>query len=108
MPGAFLGGLCLLAALGLFKTPALWVAAGLAALYVGAALVISLTIAARAQWALLPILPVVVWCFHVGYGYGFLRGLMDLVLLRKAPDTPFVQLTREQRLPPSGTGSAQH
>jgi hypothetical protein len=47
---------------------------------------------------------VVVWCFHFGYGYGFLRGLLDLVLLRNAPDTPFVQLTREQR---AKSGNAQ-
>jgi len=104
VPGVFVGGLCLLAALGLFWSPALWGAGGLAALYAAAALVLSLVTAARTQWALFPVLPVVVWCFHFGYGYGFLRGVLDLVLLRNAPDTPFVQLTREQRPKP---GEAQ-
>src|SRR5882724_8959022 len=33
VPGAFIGGLCLLAVTGLFWSPALWLAAGLAALY---------------------------------------------------------------------------
>lgn len=104
VPGAFVGCLSLLAALGFFWFPAWRGAAGLAGLYASAALVMSLGTAARTQWALFPVLPVVVWCFHFGYGYGFLRGLLDLVLLRNAPDTPFVQLTREQRPKP---GSAQ-
>jgi len=95
VPGTFVGCLCLLAALGLFWSPALWGAVGLAVLYSGAALAVSLITAARTQWALLPILPVVVWCFHFGYGYGFLRGILDLVLLHNAPDTRFVQLTRK-------------
>jgi glycosyltransferase involved in cell wall biosynthesis len=107
VPGAFVGCLCLLTALGFFWFPAWRAAAGLGALYAVGALMVSLITAARTQWTLLPVLPVVVWSFHFGYGYGFLRGLLDLVLLRNAPDTPFVQLTREQRIPRSGTGSAQ-
>ena len=95
VPGTFVGCFSLLAALGLFWSPALWGAAGLAVLYVAAALAVSLVTAARAQWALLPVLPIVVWCFHFGYGYGFLRGILDLVLLHNAPDTQFVQLTRK-------------
>jgi glycosyltransferase involved in cell wall biosynthesis len=105
VPGAFVGCLGLLVVLGFFWSPALWGAAGLAALYAAAALVISLVTAARTQWTLLPVLPVVVWCFHFGYGYGFLRGLFDMVLLRNAPDTPFVQLTREQRAKSDGAQS---
>ena len=33
--------------------------------------------------------------FNFGRGYGFLRGVLDLVLLQNAPDTQFVQLTRK-------------
>jgi len=95
VPGTFVGCFSLLAALGLFWSPALWGAAGLAVLYAAAALAVSLVTAARVQWALLPVLPIVVWCFHFGYGYGFLRGILDLVLLHNAPDTQFVQLTRK-------------
>jgi succinoglycan biosynthesis protein ExoA len=104
VPGAFVGCLILLAAVGFFWFPAWWGVVSLTALYAAAALVISLITAARTQWILLPVLPVVVWCFHFGYGYGFLRGILDFVLLRNAPDTPFVQLTREQRTKP---GSVQ-
>ena len=99
------GGLALLAALGLFWSPAWRGAAGLAVVYSAAALAISLTAAARTQWALLPVLPVVVWCFHFGYGYGFLRGILDLVLLHNAPDTQFVQLTRKHRPKPGSVRS---
>jgi succinoglycan biosynthesis protein ExoA len=105
VPGAFVGCLGLLMVVGFFWFPAWWAAGGLAALYAAGALVISLVTAARTQWTLLPVLPVVVWCFHFGYGYGFLRGMLDLVLLRNAPDTPFVQLTREQRTKPGGAES---
>jgi len=70
-------------------------------LYAAAALAVSLVAAARTQWALLPVLPVVLWCFHFGYGYGFLRGILDLVLLHNAPDTQFVQLTRKPSAKPA-------
>jgi GT2 family glycosyltransferase len=94
VPGTLVACLCLLAACGLFWSPALWGAIGLAVLYAAAALAVSLVTAACTQWALLPILPIIVWCFHFGYGYGFLRGILDLVFLHNAPDTQFVQLTR--------------
>jgi succinoglycan biosynthesis protein ExoA len=95
VPGAFVGGLCFLMALGLFWSPALWAAAGLTLLYASAALMVSLITAARSQWVLLPVLPIIVGCYHFGYGYGFIRGLLDLVLLQNAPGTRFVQLTRK-------------
>jgi GT2 family glycosyltransferase len=105
VPGILVGALAMLAVLGCFWLPAWWCAAALAALYAAAALILSLLVAARTQWALLPVLPAVVWCFHFGYGYGFLRGLLDMVLLHNAPDTPFVQLTRGERGKPGGAES---
>jgi succinoglycan biosynthesis protein ExoA len=100
VPGTFVGCLCVLAALGLFWFPALCGAVALAVLYTAAALAVSLVIAARTEWILLPVLPVIMWCFHFGYGYGFLRGFLDLVLLHNAPDTQFVQLTRTHNSKP--------
>jgi hypothetical protein len=95
VPGIFVGCLALSATLGFFWPPALWVAFGLGTLYLLAALMLSLVIAGGSHWTFLPVLPLVVGCFHFGYGYGFLRGLLDLVLFRNAPDTQFVRLTRE-------------
>lgn len=105
VPGTFVGCLCVLAALGLFWFPALCGAVGLALLYCVAASLASLVIAARTEWALFPVLPVVIWCFHFGYGYGFLRGFLDLVLLHNAPDTQFVQLTRTHTSKPGSMQS---
>jgi hypothetical protein len=102
VPGTFVACLCLFAALGLFWFPALWVAIGLAVLYVAATLAAAAVIATRTNWTLLPILPVVVSCFHLGYGYGFLRGILDFVVLKNAPEAKFVQLTRERTSKPGG------
>lgn len=95
VPGAFVGSLALLATLGIFWLPALWMAGGLAGLYAAATLVAAVIIAARTKWTLLPVLPLVIACFHFGYGYGFLRGVLDFVILNNAPEAKFVQLTRE-------------
>jgi glycosyltransferase involved in cell wall biosynthesis len=94
VPGTFVGCLCLLAAASLFWFPALWAAAALSALYGLATLAAAAIIAARSEWALLPVLPFVIACFHFGYGYGFLRGILDFVILKNAPEAKFVQLTR--------------
>ncbi|HWX21805.1 MAG TPA: glycosyltransferase family 2 protein [Candidatus Binatia bacterium] len=113
VPGALIGSLCLLAAVGLLWSPALWAAAGLAGLYATAALIAAVVIASRTQWALLPVLPAVIACFHFGYGYGFLRGILDFAVLNSAPEAKFVQLTRERaetgrRLVLTGTDGMEH
>ena len=100
VPGTFVGSLCLLAALGVFWSAAFWAALGLITLYCFGAFALSVIIAARTQWVLLPALPVVIWCFHFGYGYGFLRGILDLVLLHNAPSAQFVRLTRKHTVRP--------
>lgn len=96
VPGLFVGSLCLLAAVGLFWSPALWALFGLAVLYAAAVLLAAVVIAARTEGILFPVLPVVIACFHFGYGYGFLRGILDFVMLNNAPEAKFVQLTRER------------
>jgi succinoglycan biosynthesis protein ExoA len=94
VPGTFVASLGLLGALGLFWAPALLGALGLAALYLLAVLLASLLISAQGNWTLLPALPLVLGCFHFGYGYGFLRGILDFVVFHNAPNTEFVRLTR--------------
>jgi hypothetical protein len=39
-------------------------------------------------------LPVVFAAYHVGYGVGFLCGIIDVVLLRRAPVARLTNLTR--------------
>jgi len=99
VPAAFVGTLGLLLIAGLFLRVA-WVGAiGLAALYITAVLLASVITACRTEWKLFPVLPFIFSCFQIGYGYGFLRGVVDFVLFQKAPGTKFVQLTRRQRRP---------
>jgi len=97
IPAAFVGTLALLFIIGLFWRPALVGAAPLAGVYLLSVLLASLLTAARTEWKLLPALPLVFCCFQLGYGYGFLRGIVDFILFQKAPAARFVQLTRQQR-----------
>ena len=68
---------------------------GLLFAYLVALCLASVHTAWKAGWSLLPILPFVFPCYHFGYGWGFLRGILDFVILRKRPDQQFVQLTRQ-------------
>jgi succinoglycan biosynthesis protein ExoA len=70
----------------------LWGALGL--LYIVGNLAASVTTAGRHGWMLGPVLPVVFACYHLGYGYGFLRGLWDFILWRRPPARAMVALTR--------------
>jgi succinoglycan biosynthesis protein ExoA len=97
VPATFVGGLGVLLIAGLFWRPAWITALGLAGIYLLAILLASLVTAARSGWKLLPVVPVVFGCFQLGYGYGFLRGVVDFMLFQKAPPAGFVQLTRKQR-----------
>jgi succinoglycan biosynthesis protein ExoA len=56
--------------------------------------VASVLTAARAGWDLLAILPIVFACYHFSYGYGFLRGIFDFLVLRRGPHPIFVRITR--------------
>ncbi len=50
--------------------------------------------AATVSWNIFPILPCVFACYHIGYGYGFLRGIWDFVVLRRGPNRSYMELTR--------------
>ena len=69
----------------------------------------SLLTAAKTEWKLLPVLPPVFACYHLGYGFGFLRGLLDFVILRRGGATAFGKLTRgssgEKSVRPVAPGS---
>jgi glycosyltransferase involved in cell wall biosynthesis len=94
VPGAFVASLIVSILLAWFWSPGLWVTAALAGWYAAFIAFASVVTAAKTEWALLPLLPVVFGCFHFGYGYGFLRGIIDFVVFHNAPNAKFVQLTR--------------
>lgn len=58
-------------------------------------LIATLSICKKPQnWKYIPIIPFVLAAFHLGYGYGFLRGLLDFIVFKKLNIAKFSQLTR--------------
>jgi len=105
VPGTFVSTLLLLLLLAPFlpwARSALAMLSGTYGLAVGAASVLTATRSRvdrstpgpdRAGWLLLPLLPVVFACYHLSYGMGFLFGVADFVLFRRA-EGRFSALTR--------------
>lgn len=92
VPVTLVGSLGVLALTAVFWRPAMWMLAAEAAAYLAFILVGSVRLAGRCGWDKLPLLPVVIACFHFSYGSGFLLGLAQL---RKACHTGLVNdLTR--------------
>ncbi|HEY9899020.1 MAG TPA: glycosyltransferase family 2 protein [Pantanalinema sp.] len=95
VPGGFVLVLLLLAALSAFSAPARWLLLAVGGLYLLANAAIStLTCSAPGRLKYLPLMPWVFAAFHFGYGYGFLRGAIDFVVLRKGAASGFTILTR--------------
>ena len=60
----------------------------------------------RKHWRYLPVIPALFGAHHLGFGYGFLRGLTDVFVLRRAPAASFESLTRAtSRNVPAGSVS---
>jgi succinoglycan biosynthesis protein ExoA len=70
--------------------------------YLFAVLAASVIMAAKTEWKLLPILPFVFPCYHFGYGIGFLKGIWDFVICRKAPGEWAARLTRSKQSAANG------
>jgi len=49
-------------------------------LYLAASILASMLTAAQSSWSIFPVLPIVFACYHLAYGYGFLRGVLDFGL----------------------------
>jgi len=96
VPGGFLLSLITLPLVGLWLPLAMWSWLALSAIYLLSSIVASLVTARSQGWGLLLLLPFVFACYHFGYGYGFLRGVVDFFVLRQ-PDQKFTKLTRPSR-----------
>jgi glycosyltransferase involved in cell wall biosynthesis len=92
-PGSFVIVLGLLALAAPFLPVARLALAALVSLYGLALLAASVGLAIRAGWALLPALPAVFACYHLGYGLGFLWGVCDFLVCRRTAGR-FRALTR--------------
>jgi len=67
---------------------------GLVSAYSACNVIASFLTAARHGWKLFPLLPVVFACYHFAYGFGFLRGVCDFIILRRGPHRTYTGLTR--------------
>jgi hypothetical protein len=94
VPAAFVLTLALMPILSLFWPVVFPIWVSLLLLYVAVTMSVSLVTAFAAGWNLLPVLPVIFWIFHFGYGLGFLSGVLNFVILRRQPGRSYVVLTR--------------
>jgi succinoglycan biosynthesis protein ExoA len=94
IPSFFIVALAALAVMSPWSQIAVWCWIGLAGLYSVCNVTASLLTANDSDWSLSPILPVVIACYHFGYGLGFLRGVWDFVILRQSPAHNYTKLTR--------------
>jgi hypothetical protein len=79
-----------------------WFWGGLLSLYMTLLLLASIVTASRQGSELLLYLPLVFACFHIGYGLGFLHGILDFVMLRRGGDSRYGALTRERTTKANG------
>jgi uncharacterized membrane protein YfcA len=94
-PAGFLLALVCLLLASLYEPKALALFVALFAPYLLWSVVASIQVARRKGWDLLPMLPLVFATYHFGYGYGFLRGLLDILVIRKHSDaSEWTRLTR--------------
>jgi glycosyltransferase involved in cell wall biosynthesis len=94
VPACFVLSLFTLPLMALWWPPALSVWLVLLSTYSASNLVASVITAAGKQHVFLPLLPVVFTCYHIAYGYGFLRGICDFIIFRCKPSLGRTRLTR--------------
>jgi glycosyltransferase involved in cell wall biosynthesis len=95
VPGLFVASLLLLGLVALVSGIAAWIFGALIAVYFTAAMAASVAACSSApRLPYLPVMPLVFATYHFGYGYGFLRGLIDFAL-RRHRSKRFSAITRE-------------
>jgi multisubunit Na+/H+ antiporter MnhE subunit len=95
VPGGFIATLFILGTFASIFNFARWMFAFVMGLYLCANLAASLiTCIRRIQRKYLPVMPVVFAAYHFGYGWGFLRGVIDFVLLKRCGRSEYKKITR--------------
>lgn len=95
VPGGFVASLLTLAVLAPFFPWGRLLLAGLLGLYVCTNLAATVITCRRpADWKYLPVMPQVFAAYHFGYGWGFLRGVVDFFLLKKGARASLTTLSR--------------
>ncbi len=94
VPGVFIVTLIALSLSSRWWPLAAWCWLALVGTYAVCNTIASIQTAIQRGWRLFPVLPLVFACFHFAYGYGFLRGVADFLMLGRRPDPRFATLTR--------------
>jgi len=94
VPGAFVSTMLALILVALFSSLAGQLLMGLLVLYLSATVIASF-ITCKANWKYMIVMPLVFIAYHIGYGYGFNRGLLDFFVLKKGAGNKYVELTRK-------------
>lgn len=97
IPGTFVFLIAVLFLLSFWLPLAAWCWFGLAGAYLLCDFAASFVTAARNGWKLILVLPFVFADYHFAYGFGFLRGILDFVILRRGQSAAYVKLTRTPR-----------
>jgi glycosyltransferase involved in cell wall biosynthesis len=99
VPGTFVLLIIILPLIGFAWPPAHWMWIGLLGAYTVCNATISLVAAPEENRKLFPSLMIVFAVFHFAYGYGFLRGIWDFIILRRRPSSKYTILTRPSTEP---------
>jgi succinoglycan biosynthesis protein ExoA len=94
VPGGFVLSIIILSLASFLWTPAIWALSAVVSAYAICNLTASFLTAGINGPALFLYLPLVFATYHFAYGYGFLRGIVDFIILRHNPAHVFVKLTR--------------
>lgn len=95
VPGAFVLALFVLLIVSVFAPALLWAPLFLLGPYLLASIFSAAGLCRRhARWDLLAYLPPVFAAYHFGFGCGYLRGVMDFLILNRSPAAAMVLLTR--------------
>ena len=95
VPGLFVAALLVLMPLGFVSATARATLGVLALAYLLANLGASvLTCREAPNRCYLPVMPFVFGAYHFGYGWGFLRGVLDFLVLKRGPASAWRELTR--------------
>jgi hypothetical protein len=94
VPAAFVLTMLMLPILALIWPWTWWLWGALGVLYCACSLAASMATARRSGLMLCLVLPAMFACYHLGYSYGFLRGIWDFIILRRTPVGAMSTLTR--------------
>jgi GT2 family glycosyltransferase len=94
IPGCFALSLILLPLASVFWLPAAWLFLGVLGIYFLCGSIASCFTAAANGWHFLPVLPIVFAVYHLGYGYGFLRGIWDFIIFKRGAARTYTKLSR--------------